>query len=540
MSKLIYFSDDARTKLLKGVNSVADVVKTTLGARGRNVILQNKAGQPHITKDGVTVAKEIVLKDPVENLGAQMVIQSASNTNESAGDGTTTATVLAQAIYSEGLKRISSGVNPIDLQRGINKAVEHVIAELKRQAIPINTIEEIRNVATVSANDDEVIGSLIADAINTVGDEGVVTVETSSSTEDYLSIVEGMDFDKGFTSPYFVTQPEKMQVELLEPYVLLYNGRLNNIDDIIDNVLSNIVSQNASLLIVADDYDDSVVALLATNKIQRGLKVCAVRAPAFGDRKKQILEDIGVVTSGYVVLPDRGDKLEDLTMDKLGRCEKVVVKQTSTVIIGGKGTQEDIQSRVDLISSQIEETTQDFEREKLHERRAKLLGGVAIIYVGAMSESELKEKKDRVEDALNASRAGIEEGIVAGGGVALIRCLDNFSQIQYKNDDEELGGKVVYNAIQKPLLAIAQNAGISGEVIIQNIRDNENPYYGYNVRTEQYEDLVVSGIIDPVKVTRVALANASSVSGLLLTSEAVVIEDESESNNNRNRPNLFG
>jgi chaperonin GroEL len=530
-TKQIIYSTDARNKLLDGVTKIASAVKATLGARGRNVIIQNKAGSPIVTKDGVTVAKEIRLKDPIENLGAQMVCESATKTNDGAGDGTTTATVLAEEIYRQGVKLVTAGSNPIDLKRGIDKATAQVIIQLKEMSIPVEDRQTVARVATISANGDTTIGNLIADAMEHVGRDGVITVEDANSTEDSLEIVEGLEINKGYTSPYFITDPNKMIVELENPYIFLYNSKLleSDINILVENVLSRVLEGGKSILIVADDYDDQLISLLGVNKLKAGLKICAIRADGYGDRKREMMEDIAIVTGGVMISPERGDKLEDVTLEVLGRSDKVVVRQTSSIVIGGKGDAEDIEKRIDSISELIEETENQFDREKLHERRAKIKGGVAILKIGGLSEVEMKEKKDRVEDALHASKASVQEGVVVGGGVALLRCSVGLSErVETLNDDERLGVEIIKRSIQSPIKTIMQNGGQSGDVVIANILSDLNLNWGFNIQTEVYEDLFESGVIDPVKVTRTALENASSIASLLLTTEVVIHDDEIE------------
>lgn len=537
-NKEIHYSTDARTKLLQGVTKIASAVKATLGARGRNVIIQNKGGSPVVTKDGVTVAKEIKLKDPVENLGAQMVCESASKTNDGAGDGTTTATVLAEDIYRQGVKLVTAGSNPIDLKRGIDKATVRVIEILKENAIPVEDRQTVARVATISANGDTTIGNLIADAMETVGREGVITVEDANSTEDSLEIVEGLEINKGYTSPYFITDPNKMLVELESPYIFLYNAKLMeaDINVLVDNVLSKIMESSKSLLIVADDYDDQLISLLAVNKMKAGLKICAVRADGYGDRKREMMEDIAIVTGGVMVSPDRGDKLEDVTLEVLGRSDKAVIRQTSSIIVGGKGDGEEIEKRVEAISDMIEETENQFDREKLHERRAKIKGGVAVLKIGGLSEVEMKEKKDRVEDALHASKASVQEGVVVGGGVALLRASGGLTGIDVLNDDERLGVEIIKRSITSPIRTIMENGNQSGDVVIATILSNDNPNWGFNIQTETYEDLFESGVIDPVKVTRTALENASSIASLLLTTEVVIHDENQDDEKNIQNP----
>ena len=523
MAKEITFDMDARDKLKKGVDALADAVKITLGPKGRNVIIDKKFGAPHITKDGVTVAKEIELADPVENMGAQMVKEVASKTNDIAGDGTTTATVLAQAIITAGLKNVAAGANPMDLKRGIDKAVQAIVEKLDKDAKKVGSNNDlIKQVATVSANNDESIGKLIAGAMASVGNEGVITVEEAKGTETYSEVVEGMQFDRGYLSPYFVTNAEKMIAELENPYILIYDKKISNIQEMLP-VLEPVAQANRPLLIIAEDVDGNALATLVVNRLKAGLKIAAVKAPGFGDRRKAMLEDIAVLTGGTVISEERGFTLENATMDMLGTAEKVDLDKDNTTIVNGKGKSTDIKARISQIKAQIEATTSDYDREKLQERLAKLSGGVAVLYIGAPTEVEMKEKKDRVDDALSATRAAVEEGIVPGGGVALIRTIAALNKLQGANADEETGIAIVKRAIEEPLRQIVRNAGGEGAVIVQKVLEGKGDF-GYNARTEKYENLYKSGVIDPAKVTRIAIENAASIASMLLTTECVISE----------------
>ncbi|MDX2002061.1 MAG: chaperonin GroEL [Chitinophagales bacterium] len=527
MAKLIKYDSEARESLKKGVDTLANAVKVTLGPKGRNVVIEKKFGAPSITKDGVSVAKEIELEDPLENMGAQMVKEVASKTSDLAGDGTTTATVLAQAIITKGLKSVAAGAHLMDLKRGIDKAVEAVVADLKKQSVEVgNDNEKIRQVASISANNDANIGALIAEAMQKVGKEGVITVEEAKGTDTYVDTVEGMQFDRGYLSPYFVTNTEKMEADLDNPYILIYDKKISNMKDLLP-VLEKVVQQGAPLVIISEDLEGEALATLVVNKIRGTLKVAAVKAPGFGDRRKEMLEDIAVLTGGTVISEDRGYKLENATVQMLGRAEKVTIDKDNTTIVNGVGETDNIKARVAQIKSQIENTTSDYDREKLQERLAKLAGGVAVLYIGAPTEVEMKEKKDRVDDALHATRAAVEEGIVPGGGVALIRALPAIDGINTLNEDEKTGADIVRRAIEEPLRQIAANAGIEGSIVIQKVKEGKGDF-GYNARTNEYENLYQSGVIDPTKVTRVALENAASIAGMLLTTECVIVDKPAE------------
>ncbi|MFU8860256.1 MAG: chaperonin GroEL [Cyclonatronaceae bacterium] len=522
MSKLIHYNVEARESLKRGVDKLANAVKVTLGPRGRNVVLEKSFGAPTVTKDGVTVAKEIELEDKVENMGAQMVREVASKTSDNAGDGTTTATVLAQSIITTGMKNVTAGANPMDLKRGIDKAVSAVVAELKKISNDINDRKEIAQVGTISANSDETIGNLIADAMEKVGKDGVITVEEAKGTETYLETVEGMQFDRGYLSPYFVTNSENMTAEMEDPYILIYDKKISNMKDLLP-VLEKAIQTGRPLLIIAEDIEGEALATLVVNKLRGTLKIAAVKAPGFGDRRKAMLEDIAILTGGTVISEERGYKLENATLDYLGQCSRINIDKDNTVIVDGKGKQDDIKARVNQIKAQIESTTSDYDREKLQERLAKLSGGVAVLYIGASSEVEMKEKKARVEDALHATRAAVEEGIVPGGGVALIRCAHVLDGLKFNNQDEKLGFDIIRRALESPLRIISANAGVEGSIVVQKVKEGKGSF-GFNARTEVYEDLVKAGVIDPTKVTRTALENAASVAGLMLTTEAVVSE----------------
>jgi chaperonin GroEL len=522
MSKLIHYNVEARESLKRGVDKLANAVKVTLGPRGRNVVLEKSFGAPTVTKDGVTVAKEIELEDKVENMGAQMVREVASKTSDIAGDGTTTATVLAQSIITTGMKNVTAGANPMDLKRGIDKAVAAVVAELKNISNDINDRKEIAQVGTISANSDETIGNLIADAMEKVGKDGVITVEEAKGTETYLETVEGMQFDRGYLSPYFVTNSESMTTEMEDPLILIYDKKISNMKDLLP-VLEKAIQTGRPLLIIAEDIEGEALATLVVNKLRGTLKIAAVKAPGFGDRRKAMLEDIAILTGGTVISEERGYKLENATLDYLGQCSRINIDKDNTVIVDGKGKQDDIKARVNQIKAQIESTTSDYDREKLQERLAKLSGGVAVLYIGAASEVEMKEKKARVEDALHATRAAVEEGIVPGGGVALIRCAHVLDGLEFNNQDEKLGFDIIRRALESPLRIISANAGVEGSIVVQKVKEGKGSF-GFNARTEVYEDLVKAGVIDPTKVTRTALENAASVAGLMLTTEAVVSE----------------
>lgn len=526
MSKKIFFDVEARDKIKRGVDTLADAVKVTLGPRGRNVVIDKKFGSPTITKDGVTVAKEIELKDAMENMGAQLVKEVASKTADSAGDGTTTATVLAQAIYSIGAKNVAAGANPMDLKRGIDKAVSTIVRDLESQKKNISTSKEIAQVATISANHDEEIGQMIAQAMEKVGKEGVITVEEARGTETEVKTVEGMQFDRGYLSPYFVTNTEKMEVEMERPFILISEKKVSSMKELLP-VLEQVAQTGRPLLIIAEDVDGEALATLVVNKIRGALKVAAVKAPGFGDRRKAMLEDIAILTGGTVISEERGFKLENATLDYLGTSEKIIVDKDNTTIVNGSGSTEDIQSRVNQIKAQIENTTSDYDREKLQERLAKLSGGVAILYIGAATEVEMKEKKDRVDDALHATRAAVEEGIVAGGGVALIRAAAALTDLKGSNEDENTGINIIRQAIESPLRTIVANSGGEGSVVIQKVKEGTGAF-GYNAKDNTYEDLLEAGIIDPKKVTRLALENAASIASLLLTTECVIADEPEE------------
>ena len=524
MANEIVFDVDAREKLKKGVDSLANAVKATLGPKGRNVVIDKKFGAPQVTKDGVTVAKEIELKDAVENMGAQMVKEVASKTNDTAGDGTTTATVLAQGIINKGLKNVAAGANPMDIKRGIDKAVTTVVAELKKLSKEVGSDnDKIKQVATISANNDESIGSLIAEAMKVVGKDGVITVEEAKGTETEVKTVEGMQFDRGYLSPYFVTNAEKMITELESPYILIHDKKISNMKDLLP-VLEPVAQSGKPLLIIAEDVDGEALATLVVNKIRGSLKIAAVKAPGFGDRRKAMLEDIAILTGGTVISEERGFKMENTTIDMLGTCEKVEIDKDNTTVVNGAGTKDDIVARTNQIKAQIETTTSDYDKEKLQERLAKLAGGVAVLYVGAATEVEMKEKKDRVDDALAATRAAVEEGIIPGGGVAYIRAAEALDEKSGANEDENTGIKIVKRAIEDPLRTIIENAGGEGAVIVQKVKEGKDDF-GYNARTDKYESLLKSGVIDPTKVSRSALENAASIASMLLTTECVVADE---------------
>jgi chaperonin GroEL len=523
MAKQILFNIEARNKMKKGVDVLADAVKVTLGPKGRNVVIEKKFGAPSLTKDGVSVAKEIELEDSIENMGAQMVKEVASKTADIAGDGTTTATVLAQAIISEGLKNVAAGANPMDLKRGIDKAVKVVVENLKSQSESVgNDIKKIEQVASISANNDAVIGSLIAEAMNKVTKDGVITVEEAKGTETTVEVVEGMQFDRGYLSPYFITNSEKMHAELQNPYILIYDKKISTLKDIL-HILEKVVQNGHQLLIISEDLEGEALATLVVNKLRGQLKVSAVKAPGFGDRRKEMLQDIATLTGGIVISEEQGYKLENADLTYLGRAESVTIDKDNTTIVGGKGEKDAIQARINQIKSQIEVTTSDYDREKLQERLAKLSGGVAVLYVGAATEVEMKEKKDRVDDALHATRAAVEEGIVPGGGVAYIRAIASLDSLTVDNKDEQTGVSIVKRAIEEPLRQITANAGIEGSIVVQKVKEGKADY-GFNARTEVYENLLAAGVIDPTKVTRIALENASSIAGMLLTTECVIAD----------------
>ncbi|MAU26288.1 MAG: chaperonin GroEL [Muricauda sp.] len=527
MAKNITFDIDARDGLRKGVDALANAVKVTLGPKGRNVIITKSFGAPQVTKDGVTVAKEIELADALENMGAQMVKEVASKTNDLAGDGTTTATVLAQAIVKEGLKNVAAGANPMDLKRGIDKAVDAIVENLAKQSKKVgDSTEKIKQVAAISANNDEAIGDLIAQAFEKVGKEGVITVEEAKGTDTYVDVVEGMQFDRGYISPYFVTDSEKMVAELDNPYILLFDKKISAMKDLLP-VLEPVAQSGKPLLIIAEDVDGEALATLVVNKLRGSLKIAAVKAPGFGDRRKAMLEDIAILTNGTVISEERGFSLENATIDMLGSCEKVTIDKDNTTIVNGSGSADNIKTRVNQIKSQIETTTSDYDKEKLQERLAKLAGGVAVLYVGAASEVEMKEKKDRVDDALHATRAAVEEGIVAGGGVALVRAKSVLSKVETENDDEATGLQIVARAIESPLRTIVENAGGEGSVVVAKVMDGKGDF-GYDAKADKYVEMMKAGIIDPTKVTRVALENAASVAGMILTTECALTDIKEE------------
>ena len=523
MAKKIQFDVEAREGLKKGVDALANAVKVTLGPKGRNVIIGKAFGGPQITKDGVTVAKEIELEDALENMGAQMVKEVASKTNDLAGDGTTTATILAQAIVKEGLKNVTAGANPMDLKRGVDKAVEAIVKQLNKNAETVgSSSDKIKQVASISANNDESIGSLITEAFEKVGKEGVITVEEAKGTDTYVDVVEGMQFDRGYLSPYFVTNSEKMESDLESPYILLYDKKISAMKDLLP-VLEPVAQSGKPLLVIAEDVDGEALATLVVNKLRGSLKIAAVKAPGFGDRRKAMLEDIAILTGGTVISEDRGFTLENTTIEMLGSAERVTIDKDNTTIVNGAGVKENIEARVNQIKAQIETTTSDYDKEKLQERLAKLAGGVAVLYVGAASEVEMKEKKDRVDDALHATRAAVEEGIVAGGGVALIRSRKELDKIKASNDDELTGIQIIFRALEAPVRTIVENAGGEGSVVVAKIIEGKDGF-GYDAKSENYVDLFESGIIDPKKVTRVALENAASVAGMILTTECALVD----------------
>lgn len=523
MAKDIFFNTDARDSIKKGVDVLADAVKVTLGPKGRNVILDKKFGAPNVTKDGVSVAKEIELKEPIENMGAQLVKEVASKTADDAGDGTTTATVLTQAIFGHGIKNVAAGANPMDLKRGIDKAVAAVVENLKKQSKNIKTNDEISQVASVSANNDQEIGKMIADAMEKVGKDGVITVEEAKGTETEVKTVEGMQFDRGYLSPYFVTNTDKMEAELENPYILIYDKKVSNMKELLP-ILEATAQTGKPLLIIAEDVEGEALATLVVNKIRGSLKIAAVKAPGFGDRRKAMLEDIAILTGGTVISEERGYKLENATLDYLGTAEKINIDKDNTTIVNGAGQKKDIEARVNQIKQQIENTTSDYDKEKLQERLAKLSGGVAILYIGAATEVEMKEKKDRVDDALHATRAAVQEGIVAGGGVALIRAMSALDSLKLDNEDQNTGVTIVRNAIQAPLRTIVENAGGEASVVVNEVAAGKADY-GFNAANGEYVNMFKAGIIDPTKVTRLALENASSIASLLLTTECVVAEE---------------
>ena len=528
MAKDIKFDIEARDGLKRGVDALANAVKVTLGPKGRNVIISKSFGGPTVTKDGVSVAKEVELKDALENMGAQMVKEVASKTNDLAGDGTTTATVLAQAIVKEGLKNVAAGANPMDLKRGIDKAVDAIVEDLSKQAKVVGSdSEKIKQIASISANNDEVIGELIASAFGKVGKEGVITVEEAKGTDTFVDVVEGMQFDRGYLSPYFVTNPEKMEAELDSPYILLYDKKVSSLKELLP-VLEPVAQSGKPLLIIAEDVDGEALSTLVVNKLRGALKIAAVKAPGFGDRRKAMLEDIAILTGGTVISEERGYTLENTTIDMLGTAKRVTIDKDNTTIVSGAGDADTIKNRVNQIKGQMETTTSDYDKEKLQERLAKLAGGVAVLYVGAASEVEMKEKKDRVDDALHATRAAVEEGIVAGGGVALLRAKAVLSKIKADNADEATGIQIVSRAVEAPLRTIVENAGLEGSVVVAKVAEGKGDF-GYNAKTDAYVDMLKAGIIDPKKVTRVALENAASVSGMILTTECALIDIKEES-----------
>jgi chaperonin GroEL len=527
MAKKITFDTDARDAMKRGVDALANAVKVTLGPKGRNVIIDKKFGSPQITKDGVTVAKEIELQDAVENMGAQLLKEVASKTADMAGDGTTTATVLAQAIVTAGLKNVAAGANPMDLKRGIDKAVEAVVAELKRVSKSVgDDNKKIEQVATISANNDSTIGKLIAQAMAKVKKEGVITVEEAKGTETTVEVVEGMQFDRGYVSPYFVTNADKMTAVLENPYILLYDKKLSTMKELLP-ILEKAVQTGKPLLIICEDLDGEALATLVVNKIRGSLKICAVKAPGFGDRRKEMMQDLATLTGGTLISEERGFKLENADLSYLGTAEKITVDKDNTTLVGGAGKKADITARVNQIKAQIESTTSDYDKEKLQERLAKLAGGVAVLYVGAATEVEMKEKKDRVDDALHATRAAVEEGIVAGGGVSFIRAIESIEKMKGSNEDEATGIAIVRRALEEPLRQISANCGIEGSVVVQKVREGKNDF-GYNARTDVYENLIAAGVIDPTKVVRVALENAASVGGMILTTECVLADIKEE------------
>lgn len=527
MAKDIIYNLEAREALKKGVDALTNAVKVTLGPKGRNVIIEKSFGAPTVTKDGVTVAKEVELKNPIENMGAQMLKEVASKTNDQAGDGTTTATVLAQAIFTAGIKNVTSGSNPMDLKRGLDKAVAAVVEHLKKQSREIgDSTEKIEQVASISANNDRQIGKLIAEAMSKVKKEGVITIEQAKGTETYVEVVEGMQFDRGYISPYFVTDTEKMEAVYENPFILIHDKKISVMKDLLP-ILEKVVQTGRPLLIIAEDVETEALATLVVNKLRGGLKVVAVKAPGFGDRRKEMLEDIAILTGGQVISEEKGYKLEDATLDYLGMAEKVTVNKENTTIVSGKGSKAAIDARIAQIKKQIETTTSDYDREKLQERLAKLAGGVAVIYVGAASEVEMKERKDRFEDALNATRAAIEEGIIPGGGVAYIRAIEALENLQGENEDQNTGIKILKRALEEPLRQIVENAGKEGSVIVNKVKEGKDDF-GFNAQTEVFENLYEAGVIDPTKVARIALENAASIAGMLLTTECVLVEHKEE------------
>jgi len=527
MAKDISYDTKARDGIKKGADALADAVKVTLGPRGRNVIIDKKYGAPQITKDGVTVAKEIELKDPIENMGAQLVKEVASKTADQAGDGTTTATVLAQAILNTGLKNVTAGANPMDLKRGIDKAVESVVAALKKMSKPVgDSFDKIEQVASISANNESSIGKMIAEAMEKVKKEGVITIEEAKGTETSVKVVEGMQFDRGYISPYFITDPDKMEAVFENPHILIFDKKISSMKDLLP-ILEKQVQTSRPLLIISEDVEGEALATLVVNKLRGSLKICAVKAPGFGDRRKAMLEDIAILTGGTLISEETGYKLEDAEISYLGQAEKVIIDKDTTTLVNGKGTKELIKARVAQIRTQMENTTSDYDKEKLQERLAKLSGGVAVIYVGAASEVEMKEKKDRFDDALHATRAAVEEGIVPGGGVAYIRTIETLKKLKGSNEDEEIGINIILRALEEPLRQIVANAGLEGSVIVQKVKEGKDDY-GFNAYTEKYENLFKSGVIDPTKVTRIALENAASIAGMILTTECVISDVKEE------------
>ena len=522
-AKYLEFSTEARARLKRGVDQLADAVKVTLGPKGRNVVIDKKFGSPTVTKDGVTVAKEVELDDEIENMGAQMVKEVATKTSDLAGDGTTTATVLAQAIYREGLKSVTAGANPMALKRGIENAVETVVAELKKISVPTSGRKDIKQVATISANGDAEIGDKIADAMDKVGKDGVITVEEAKSLETTLETVDGMQFDRGYLSPYFITDPEKMECTIEDAYILIYDKKISTMKDLLP-VLEKVAQSGRPMLIVAEDVEGEALATLVVNKLRGTLKVCAVKAPGFGDRRKEMLRDIAILTGGQVISEELGLKLENTTLNDLGRAKRVIVDKDNTTVVDGKGKDDQIEGRKSEIKAQIDKSTSDYDKEKLQERLAKLAGGVAVLNVGAATETEMKEKKARVEDALHATRAAVEEGIVPGGGVALLWCQKSLDKTKGHDEDEKTGIEIVRRALEEPIRIIAQNAGAEGAIVVGKVKESKDKNFGYNAQTDKFEDLVASGVIDPTKVTRTALQNAASIAGLLLTTECVVVE----------------
>jgi len=527
MSKQISFNSDARAKLKAGVDALADAVKTTLGPKGRNVVISKPYGAPHVTKDGVSVAKEVILKDPIENTGAQMVKEVASKTADIAGDGTTTATVLAQSLVNAGLKSVAAGANPIDLKRGIDKAVSRVVDELKSMSKEVGSdTDKIKQIATISANNDDMIGSLIAEAMKVVGNDGVITVEEAKGTETEVKTVEGMQFERGYLSPYFVTNQEKMTAEMEQPCILLVDKKISSMKELLP-VLEPVVQTGRGLVIIAEDLDGDALATLVVNRIRGALKIAAVKAPGFGDKRKEMLEDLAALTGGTVISEEKGLTLADATLDHLGSAEKIEITKDRTTIINGDGETEDVRERVRQIRIAIENATSDYEKEKLQERLAKLAGGVAVLYIGAPTETEMKEKKDRVDDALAATRAAVEEGIVPGGGVALIRCISSLDQVKPANNDEQMGVDIVRNALASPLYQIVDNAGGNGNVVVHFVEEGKGSY-GYNARSNEYGDMIEMGIIDPTKVTRTAIENAASIASMILMTECVIVDEPSK------------